>query len=490
MREPATAPPEFVSYVGRRLRALEHAASRLTGDDLQAERVARELMTLVALRWHWSAKADARHGRPTGRTADMQLTKLFRQEAHEYRYPEVVLDLDETVTVARRSTLAEVLPAADDAELIWEAGRRRLRRRLVILAAAGGVGAVAALCRRGRSGAQSPQDVPPLAEVTELPDGALALPSGALPLREISWLPDQLSAPQGPPALSVNPIERAVMLTGPSNVAGGRIFALADDGGWRHVDAVPDGAAAWLTSGALSPDGKRAVLVTPAAALILELTTGQARTLPGIAGATTPVWLSGQQVLVAKDALFDLDTGTFGPAPVGPQDAVTPRGRREMGDRATTLTALLPLGEPLTASARVSRWSLSDPAAEPVTMPLSGQLARVVGRWQGAGVGFNHDRVARACSRRDLPQASTAHSVVAVVLPESGEVVKALVVDVRVSGTVTLLGWQDERRVLVSLTTARTQQIVTWDLLGDRVTRGAVLEFTGVVSLRDLTRSA
>src|SRR5918998_6949681 len=94
MRDQSAPPAEFVSYVDRRLRSLEGAATRLTGDEAQAERMARELMTLTALRWGRFAKEDAKHELPPGASADVYVTKLFHQEAAELGYPRMVLNLE------------------------------------------------------------------------------------------------------------------------------------------------------------------------------------------------------------------------------------------------------------------------------------------------------------------------------------------------------------------------------------------------------------
>lgn len=492
MREPSQPPPEFVSYVDKRLHALESAALRLTGDEIQAERIARELMTLTALRWQRLARADARHGLDSGQSADAHLMKLFRQEADDFGYPQTVLNLHAAVPGRRRSALAGNLSAIDEATILWEAARRRLRRRLLIAVGVGGVIAVAALCRRGGSDAESQPESqlePPLAQSTELPQGALIMPADGLAFQKVGWLPEQLALPRESPALSSSPIPRAVLLAGSPHVADGRMYALADDGSWRHVDGAPPQAARWMDAGALSPDGRRAVVVTANVGMIVDISTGQAQTIPGIAGPTKPVWLSAQQLLLSKAAMLDLDTGKLVPAPSGPQDAVASRGR-ELGDRTSTLMELLSIGQPLTAPARVRRWTLTGDDSHPVTIALGGQLAGVVGRWQGGGFGFGDDRVARLCLPGAIPGSTPVNTIVAVVTPKSGEVVKALLVNNTISGAPELIGWQDERRVLLTMARGATQQIVAWDLLADRVTRGCAMDFVGVVALRDLTRVA
>ncbi len=497
MRAPS-APAEFVSYVERRLRPLEGAALRLTGDEVQAERIARDLLTLVALRWRGLARADARRQLQSGRSADVYLTKLFEQESDEFGYPRMILNLDETWMGRRRSTLTRALPLAEEAGYLWEGARRRLRRRILIAAALGGVITVAAVCRtsgsKSQSQTQDEQPAPPLIRSTGLPPGALIVPAGMFDFRQVASLPDQLRFPESRPLpLSKNPLRRVMLLAGSPTLDEGRVYALADDGAWRHLDVAPERAGAWMSAAALSPDGKQAVFTTPATTSVVDLTTGRAASIPGIVRvATNPVWLSEQQLLLSKDALFDVTTGKTGPAPVGPEDAITPR-RREMGDHTNLLSELLSPGQPLTAPARLRKWTLDQTDPQPITLPLTGRLADLAGRWLGAGFSFGDDRLARLCTLSRLPGLEHANAAVVVITPKTAEVVRVLLIDTSASGVPSLLGWQDERRVLLSLArggSGGSQQIVAWDLLSDRMTRGSTLDFAGTLSMRDLSRAA
>ncbi|WP_117208321.1 hypothetical protein [Allorhizocola rhizosphaerae] len=494
MREPSAAPAEFVSYVDRRLRPLEAAALRLTDDEVQAERIARDLLTLVALRWWWLTRSDARRELSAGTSADFYLTKRFQQEADEFGYPRMILNLDAAVTGRRRPTFIGPLPISDEAAYIWETARQRLRRRLLIAAAIAGVVTVAAVCRRGGSQAQSqqPQQLePPLVQSTELPPGAFILPGGGFDTGQIESLPAELKFPAArPPALSESPLPRAILLAGSPTLDEGRVYALADNGNWRYIDAAPERAGAWMSAAALSPAGKQAVFATPAATVIVDLTTGAAKPVPGIARvATSPVWLSEQQLLLGRDALFDVPGGQTGQAPAGPEDAITPR-RREPGDRTTTLSELLSAGQPLTAPARLRQWQLDQSDPQPAIRPLTGRLADIVGRWQGNGFGFGDDRVTRMCLPGNLAGRAQANAAIVVITPKTAEVVRALLIDTSVSGVPGLLGWLDERRVLLTLAKGGSggyQQILAWDLLSDRMTRVSMLDFAGTISLRDLS---
>src|SRR5688572_11192644 len=103
MRDPSQAPPDFVSYIERRLPALDATAHRLTGDEQQADRMARELLAMVALRWRRLSRGDDKHSLAAGTSADIYLTRLFRQEAGEFGYPHMSLNLAAAVPSRRRS---------------------------------------------------------------------------------------------------------------------------------------------------------------------------------------------------------------------------------------------------------------------------------------------------------------------------------------------------------------------------------------------------
>lgn len=489
MREPPEAPAEFVSYIDRRLPALESAAIRLTGDEVQADRLARELLTLVALRWPRLIRADAKQDLPTGASADVYLSKLFQLEADDFGYPRMILNLDGPGPMRRRSALSGTRAAHDEAAYIWQTARQKLRRRLLIAGAVGGVVAIAAVCRRGGSKPQAQPQQPPLFGATGLPEGALVVAAGPFELGSVPEIPAELALPEStPPALTQNPLPRITFLAGSPQLDGGRLYAYAG-GQWRHVDFAPERAGAWLTPTSLSPDGKQAVLVTPAGTVLLDLVSGQSSQIPATQPASPPVWLSEHQLLLAEDALFDPASGAVLPVPAGPEDAVTPR-RRETADRATTLTELLPAGRPLTAPNRVRRWTLGDDEPQPVTISANGPLAGLLGRWHGPAFGSGADRVVRLCRPGALPSEVTADVLVAVASPETAEILRVLLIDTVALGTPALLGWQDERTVLLAFSESSDGylRIVAWDHSSDRISRVCRLNSPVTVALRDLTR--
>ncbi|HEX6681809.1 MAG TPA: hypothetical protein VF062_03400 [Candidatus Limnocylindrales bacterium] len=488
MGDRSAAPPEFVSYVDRRLRALEAAASRLTGDDAHAERLAGEMLTLVALRWRRLTRSDTRHELVAGTSADLYVTQLFQQEAAELGYPRVILNLEKAPQERRRTLRAGQLPAEDEAALLWEGARGKTRRRLLIAGGAGAVLAVVALCRGG--GAEEPQEEALPVEVeTGLPGGAQQMPTGVLDSETIPGVPEKLSLPtQTPPPLGQNPLPRAILLVGSTVLPDQPLYALADNGMWRHIDVGMRAAGTLVMPNSLSPDGKAVVLSNTFETAVVDLTTGRQRLLPGVVASAGPVWLSEQQVLINPSALFDRATDRVETALAGPENVVTPRVR-EADDRTNTMIELLSAGQPLTAPARVRRWNLAEKTS--VTIPLSGRLADLVGPWEGAAIGYGDGLVARLCRPAgNLPSSVRVSWMVAVVSPKTGEVSRLLMIDSAVSGVPILLGWESERRLLLALGLRGGQEVVSWDRVSEKVVRVTQADFVGTLSIRDLTRVA
>lgn len=478
MRERAATPPGFSSYVDARLRLLEAAAHRLTTDEPHAERMARELLTLLALRWRRLGRADAAHELAAGTSADAYLLQLFGQEAAELGYPGAQLNLQAHVASQPRPALAGRLSATEEADLIWEAARGRVRRRLLAAGAAAAALTVVALCRRG-SGDQGLAGPPPVVGSTELPTGARILGGGPFPPKTIPRVPERLDLPATEPqAITAAPLGRALLLAAATARSGLPVYAFGDDGGWRMLDNLPAGAGRGMAPGCLSPDGTCAAFNTPAGAVLLDLSTGVATPFPQVRSAADPVWLSANQVLLGEAALVDRAGGVVVKAPIGPENVVTVRGAA-----GGSLIELLPAGQPVTAPARVRRWSLGD--GTQVTLALSGALSHLTGVWESAGFGIGDDRVARLC-RPAEPALGDASWLAAVLSPKTGEVAQALLFDAR-SGSPTVLGWDGDRRVLLDLAKGDRHEIVGWDPVSGEVGLACTLDFAARLSLRDLT---
>lgn len=486
-------PPDFVSYVERCLPALDSAAHRLTGDDVQAERLARELLTLVAVRWSRLRRGDAKQSLSEGQSADEYLVKLFCQEADELGYPQMMLRLDAVVPTRRRSGLMASLRPIDEAELIWERARRTVRRRLLLAGVAGGILALVAICQRQSGSPSLPEgDTAPAPRSTVLPTGAERAPAEVTGTRTVRGIPREVVVPSGDGVelLSVDPVRRALLLLASSRADTSPIFVLGDDGKWRKVDGAPWDASIWLQPSALSPDGTRAAFGTSTGTVVVDLTTGGSQEFHSAPETTQPVWLGPQYLLLAPDSLVDPATGKASAVPDGPEDTVTPRRPREpLGDPLARLVQLLSAGQPATAPARLRWWVPSPAGLQEASVPLNGPLTELIGPWRGPGFGIDGDigLVVRACVPNSVPSVAQTSVVIAVVRPKTGRVERALLVDSAMSGNVRLVGWADERRVLLSLIRPGSQQIVGWDLVAGGLSVVSEVNSDGVVSLPELS---
>lgn len=485
VRDPSSAPAEFVSYVERRRPALEAAAHRLAADDMQAQRMAGELLAMVALRWRRISRA----GEPWA-AADAYLTRLFQQEAGEFGYPQMALNLEAPVPSRRRPVLAGTLSPADEAALIWEAARGVVRRRVAIALVAGGVLGLAALCRRGAgSPVGSDPELSPVGRSTVLPTGAERALSEVVTPRQLVGLPQKISLPSEPVRpIGLDPVRRALLVISRSRADTSPVLVLGDDMRWRQLDGAPSLAALWMQTNALSPDGRQAAFGTSTGTYVVDLTTGRGLTYHSSPETTRPVWLSRRHLLLGKNFLVVTQTGEVLPAPCDPDDVVT---RRRTGDSSsaplTGMVELLSVGQPATAPARLRRWREEDLRPLSSSVPLTGELTALVGPWRGPGYGVDGEKglVVRACLPNALPSVDGASMVVAAMTPAGGKVERALLVDTALSGTVRVIGWADSRRVILSLTRTGRQQVVTWDLFGGGLFLASVIESDGVLSLPD-----
>ncbi|GIG05309.1 hypothetical protein [Catellatospora coxensis] len=497
------APADFTDWVARRLPPLEHAARQLTGDDTQAATLARELLGLVAMRWSRLRGNDAEHHAPPGAAADRLLQRLFAREvADAVPQHRVRLDLDRTPPARR----GRVLPATveEEAAALWRRGRATTRRRLLIAGAVGAVALGAAGIRAlaaGREEGRQPLSALPtgpaaLDGVDEVPPVARQL---ALPVALVAKLPREL-APGDParlPALSARPTPRAlaVLDAAMGAAAAGPLLVLGEDGGWRRVDKLPVEAAALLSPGALAPDGARLAVVTADELWVVESAGGLARRHDVAPESPVVVWLGPRHLLVAVDKLLDVGSGALLPAPVGVRDAIAPR-RAAGTDAPSTVLELLSAGDPITAPPRVRSWEFAGREHSEGTVAVTGPGAGRLGRFLGPGfaVAGGGGLVARMCEPVGLPVRPgwRPAEAVAVLDPGAARVRRLLVADADVTGSLTLLGWLDRRRVLLccgvasGATPGVNQRLLVWDVRDGSLALVATVASNGSLSLADL----
>lgn len=502
--EAARPPADFTDWVIRRLPPLEHAARQLTGDDTQAAALARELLGLVAMRWPRLRGNDTEHHAPPGAAADRLLQRLFAREvADAMPQHRVRLDLDRTPPARRPG---RVLPPTAEAEAaaLWRRGRATTRRRLLIAGAVGALALGATGIRALTAGRDEElQPLPVLPTGSAALDGVDEVPPVArqltLPVALVAKLPREL-APGDParlPTLSALPTRRALAVldaaTGPA--ATGPLLVLGEDGGWRRVDKLPAAASALLSPGGLAPDGARTAVVTADELWVVESATGRARRYDVATQSPVVVWLGPRHLLVGVDKLLDVGTGALLPVPVGVRDAIAPR-RAAGADTPSTVLELLSAGDPITAPPRVRSWEFDGRDHSEGTVAVTGAGAGRLGQFLGPGfaVTGGGDLVARMCEPMGLPVRPDwrAGEAVAVLDPGAARVRRLLVADAEVTGSLTLLGWLDRRRVLLRCaggsgsTPGVNQRVLVWDVRDGSLALVATVASDGTLSLADL----
>lgn len=492
MTDAPAVPPDFVSYVERRLPVLEGAALRLTGQEAQADRLSREMLTLVALRWGRLKRADVKHELDLSASADIYLSKLFQQEAEELSYPQAELRLDAPANYRRRQSPVPRMQVAEEAEVIWLRARATIKRRWILAAIGVGTAGLLAFCQSRNAVTPEAEDAQSTSP-TVLPPLTDRAPVSVSSLRGVGKLPPQLVVPaEKAQPLSQFPLPRAIaLITSPPGDTS-PILALGEDGAWRHVDMAPEFAALWLHAGSLAPDGVHVALGTGTSTVVVDLRTGTTQSYPAATPSNRPVWLTSDHLILAKDQMIDIRTGASVLVPVGPEDVLVPQNPPGAAkDPIARLTQLLSVGDPATAAARTRRWFIAPGSVAGLTsviLPLHGPIGELIGPWRGQGFVSGGGLMVRACQPTPAPSLAAVSSVVAVIDQETGEIVRAMVTE-RPSG-IRVLGWADERHALLGLVSSRQQQIVSWDVLDGRLGLASTVNSSGVLSLPDLTRVA
>lgn len=196
-------------------------------------------------------------------------------------------------TVLDRATDRIERPLLADTVLA-EARRRGARRRTTVVAAAVVaaacvVGAVQLLDEAGDTSSVGPaasSDSPPLPETDARPEGGGAVQPrwdpftvAEAPLHE-TVLPPRLQPPAEAPSVADSPMS-AALVAWPEE--GQDLRLLGTDGTWRTVEGTADavtGALRDMVDPALSIDGRQVAMSTDAGILVVDVTSGEQRTIP------------------------------------------------------------------------------------------------------------------------------------------------------------------------------------------------------------------
>lgn len=492
-KEPGTdrVPAEFAAFVAEHEPDLSRALARLTGNGQIAEALRLDLLAAVALRWR--SHALRRAGLPA-RAA--YLDRLLRREARAWAPRRAGRDNEP----AYNDRLAE--PAYPrTAEQAWHrATSMRRRRRITAALIAVAVGLMWTIGPRTTPDAIGPD---PAVGPTTIPEGVTVLPpfTHLAGLETITTaLPEHIQVNlAGAALLSEQPVARASALLRPEL---GPLVVLAPDGSIRIVtDTRLLGAKTLTTS--LSPGGTRAALPAAEGLLVLEMATGELRSIDvpsARLGVAALAWSTQDTVIVPgiESALeVNVETGAVSALP----------GLTGLDVMNSTVEASTGLTELLTPTpdadrSRIRIWGepapalliqdRSRPGSTERTVADTQFVDRAVGGpswlndWMGAGW-ISDVLAARNCSSRSIPLprfVGPARSVVAAVGLSGAYVGTLVAVDTNLLEPV---GFADPRRVLVAVHAPQVAtMILAWYPHTAQLRRVTTIDTYARVSLANL----
>lgn len=384
---------------------------------------------------------------------------------------------------------AETVPVLANSGQAVRVARRRRRALATVGITAAGMAATAAVTvivhtnSDSQSTPATPPDTVSSTDATTTTAPTTTTPPSAVPLTmaivQQHWTPDRLAelrwldlglprsisgTTSGLPALSSDPVRRALAAVEADGTNGTQIVVLGDDGRWRVVDqefvrARDAGGysspALWCAS--LSADGAALAVPQPQALVVVDLTTGAAKRydVPGFnkSVAWSP---DSQEVLLTTEerpggSLVNLDTGAVSHVPYGYTTSFGPDGAAVQVARTGTLSDEL----------RTYRSDSEQPDAIEGVQNLSGNL-------QGQGPVVNASVLAGVTAQGSTPMESINGGV--------------LVIDRRTGDPVTLLamqnwayiyqtealGWVDEQTMLLhipALSPSDSSHLIAWNYI-------------------------
>jgi hypothetical protein len=471
-------PHDYAAFVAAQRTRLAAACRSLTGNSHLADSVARELLAMVALRWRRLRRSD------DAAAADTYLDRLIRREARAWR---VELPREER-TRPRRTLLVDGEPTPASRPLAvqaWAAARSMRTRRRAVLAA--GLAMLACFGLLGPRHSTPPPDAHPIPTREPMPAGVSVLPPftllGGLWPRE-TRLPATLPVdPAQAPELAAAPVEAAVAILRQEPRP---LLVVAADGTARRVDD-PDVAGARLVTTSLSPDGRRAALLTPDAVRVLDLTTGRVRSIVAPqTSARTLVWRDARTVIVAgrpdRASQINVDSGvvTAIPALTGEDVAAGPVSAHPVE---------------LLGSAGSQRPSIRFWRVEPVGRPPGADgdvddrpifAPPWVGLWRGQAWS-TVDLLARSCEPDAVPlPPAVGRATAAVAAVRTNGLVAGTLVTLDATA-MDIVGFADDHTVIVNVSQAPSGSILlAWNTTNAEVrrvtTRGPWLQ----ISLADV----
>ncbi len=539
-RTAAGPPDEFVAFVERRAPGLRAAAHSLSGNDRLVESFVDDLLGAVAARWRWLGFTERRLGRVGA--ADAFLDRIFRREATAWGRTGYDGEPDRPALGSWHGPALTASAAAELAAQVWDRSGGLRRHRWLIAAGIAGV-IVLGLCAAPRG--RTPPEVAPPPAPTALPPLVDVVPPFAdqlgLPLRNTA-LPAavELDRSRSAGLLSAARIRRALAI---SQSVGSPPMVLGEDGRVWQMDQdlvadvwpTPNQPVPPLTTTSLAPDGTRAAFVGNDVVTIVDLATAAAHPYPALAVTTSVAWLTADTLLVSGpngSLLLDPRTGVTvptlleaadtltiqgAPAPPGPElgSPTRPAGTPTAGAGTFTpgastppssagaspgvppaltdrVVALLSVGEPATAPARIRRY----PGGNATDTVITGDRISWLGPWRSPGFLYAgpSGRAVRDCDANSLrlpERYGRAALAAAVVNPANATVQRALVAPVGAGtagfGAALVVGWLDRDTALVRTGDGREQHLLAWRVTDGELRLVAVLSRDSSLSVSDVT---
>jgi hypothetical protein len=400
------------------------------------------------------------------------------------------------------------LPVPDLADVAWSRGldiRRRRRRGTATLAAVILIcGVVSALLAGvgGGSAEPVPPSVPPSGLVTPLPPAGqiagtefwLAPPAGSEPYldRIATPLGELLRLPDDPADLRVRPVHQiAAIVLSQQDSGHYRPLLLDGDGHWAEakVDllAVRVGAAGFgppLSPASVSPDGRLAAFAQPGAMVLLDGATGDVRRFELPSEDLRSVgWLpDSERVLVSGvNVAYRV---LVGPGGSGEQPVAVVPGSRDPASVTAPYRLEADAGHLSLMRYGVSGgWSVQSRTQ----LPTTGWYGQTFTSVSWAARVFQAAQLPEVSSTTPPPQVVAAISTVEkvpsrllVLTRTSSRTAGQTTPQVRAPGCCSVLGWYDDRTVLLQVNGDRSGWILGWELTTGTIRRVTELEVTSI----------